>query len=141
MHPGHQAYYQHGEQITAQTAPKHSSALASASTTPLPPFLLLKKSTILTSQIPRCVVQSMSNASLAISLAQDLLLTDGQACYYECTLKVPDSLVLHMVRHQGKYIAKCQVYAPQKQKTGNAVLEVAPPALSPSTSKPPTQQN
>ncbi|KAG6859480.1 hypothetical protein C0995_008083 [Termitomyces sp. Mi166 len=47
----------------------------------------------------------------------------------------------------GKRIAKHQVHAPQKQKTGNAVLGVAALAPSPSdldsissTPKPPTQQ-
>ncbi|KAG6860687.1 hypothetical protein C0995_008600 [Termitomyces sp. Mi166 len=47
----------------------------------------------------------------------------------------------------GKHITKCCVCAPQKQKTDNAALEVAPPAPSPSdldsilsTPKPPIQQ-
>ncbi|KAG6871833.1 hypothetical protein C0995_015958, partial [Termitomyces sp. Mi166 len=139
-------------------------------------------------------MQSMSNAPLAIPLAQDLPLTNGQACHYECTLEIPNSLVSHVIRHQErglkqahdlsgswlatfavgpagneghwfvtirgtdqqigealvvieKRIAKCQVHAPWKQKTGNAVLGVAAPALSPSdsgsvssTPKPLTQQ-
>ncbi|KAG6871106.1 hypothetical protein C0995_008154 [Termitomyces sp. Mi166 len=136
----------------------------------------------------------MSNAPLAIPLAQELPPTNGQAHCYECALEIPDSLVLHMIGHQGqglkqahdlsgswlaafavgpagneecwfvtirgtdqqigealvvigKCIAKCRVRAPRKQKTGNAALGVAAPALSPfdlgsvsSTPKPPTQQ-
>ncbi|KAG6870916.1 hypothetical protein C0995_009725 [Termitomyces sp. Mi166 len=41
----------------------------------------------------------MSNAPLAIPLAQELP-TDGQACCYKCALKIPHSLVLHMIGHQ-----------------------------------------
>ncbi|KAG6901406.1 hypothetical protein C0995_012325 [Termitomyces sp. Mi166 len=94
------AVLKHGKQITAattQTASKHSSALASASTTP---SFLSKTPTILTSHVPQHAVQATSNKPLAIPLAQDLPLTDGRAHHYKCALEVPDSLVLHMVRYQ-----------------------------------------
>ncbi|KAG6870454.1 hypothetical protein C0995_012881 [Termitomyces sp. Mi166 len=47
-------------------------------------------------------VRSTSNALLAISLAQKLPPTNGQAHCYECTLEIPDSLVLHVIGHQGQ---------------------------------------
>ncbi|KAG6886872.1 hypothetical protein C0995_003693 [Termitomyces sp. Mi166 len=168
-----------------------SSALALASKAPPSS---LKTPITPTSQIPQRVVRSTSNAPLAIPLAWELPPTDGQACCYECTLKIPDSLVLHVIGHQGrglkqahnlssswlatfavgpagnegrwfvtirstdqqigealvvigKRIAKRQVHAPWKQKTGNTAPGVAALALSPSdsgsvssTPKPPTQQ-
>ncbi|KAG6858635.1 hypothetical protein C0995_015093, partial [Termitomyces sp. Mi166 len=39
---------------------------------------------------------------LAIPLAQDLPPTNGQAHHYECALEIPDSLVLHVIGHQGR---------------------------------------
>ncbi|KAG6870370.1 hypothetical protein C0995_013490, partial [Termitomyces sp. Mi166 len=116
---------------------------------------------------------------LAIPLAQDLPPT-GQARRYECALEIPDSLVSHVIGHQGrglkqahnlsssrlatfavgpagneghwfvtirgtnqqigealmvigKRITKQRVHAPQKQKTGNSVPNVA--ALAPSLSE------
>ncbi|KAG6901245.1 hypothetical protein C0995_014651 [Termitomyces sp. Mi166 len=129
-----------------------------------------------------------------LQITSDLPSTDGQARHYKCALKIPNSLVSHIIGHQGqglkqahnlsgswlatfvvgpaenegcqfatirgtdqqigkalvvigKHIAKRQVRTPWKQKTGNAVLEVAAPAPSSfnsdsvsSTSKPPTQQ-
>ncbi|KAG6894205.1 hypothetical protein C0995_014826, partial [Termitomyces sp. Mi166 len=149
--------------VTTQTAPKHNSAPAPASKAPPP---LSKTPTTPTSQIPRCVVQSTSNAPLAIPFAWELPLTDGQACCYKCALEISNSLVSHVIGHQSsqlaafavgpagnegcwfitirgtdqqigealviieKRIAKHQVRAPQKQKTGNAVLRVAAPAPS-----------
>ncbi|KAG6870488.1 hypothetical protein C0995_012677 [Termitomyces sp. Mi166 len=78
--------------IAAQTAPKHSSTLALASKAPPSS---LETSTIPTSQILQCVVQSTSNAPLAIPLTQELPPTNGQAQCYECTLSFPTLL------HQG----------------------------------------
>ncbi|KAG6886492.1 hypothetical protein C0995_007392 [Termitomyces sp. Mi166 len=85
--------------IAAQTASKHSSALAPASKAPPPS---LKTSTASTSRIPQRVVQSRSNAPLAIPLAWELPPTNGQAQRYECMLEIPDSLVSHVIRHQGR---------------------------------------
>ncbi|KAG6883260.1 hypothetical protein C0995_012550, partial [Termitomyces sp. Mi166 len=73
-------------------------ALASASKAPSPSS---KTPTAPTSQISQCVVQSTSNAPLAIPLAQKLPLTNGQARHYECALKIPSSLVSHVIGHQG----------------------------------------
>ncbi|KAG6898684.1 hypothetical protein C0995_008863, partial [Termitomyces sp. Mi166 len=44
----------------------------------------------------------MSNAPLAIPLAQDLPPINGQAQRYKCTLEIPNSLVSHVIRHQGQ---------------------------------------
>ncbi|KAG6892947.1 hypothetical protein C0995_001985, partial [Termitomyces sp. Mi166 len=44
----------------------------------------------------------MSNAPLAIPLAQDLPPINGQAQRYKCALEIPNSLVLHVIRHQGQ---------------------------------------
>ncbi|KAG6858421.1 hypothetical protein C0995_016728, partial [Termitomyces sp. Mi166 len=85
--------------ITAQIASKHSSALALAFKASPP---LSKTSTAPTSRIPQHVVQSMSNAPLAIPLAQELLPTNGQAQRYECALEISNSLVLHVIGHQGQ---------------------------------------
>ncbi|KAG6867435.1 hypothetical protein C0993_002777 [Termitomyces sp. T159_Od127] len=44
---------------------------------------------------------STSNTPLTIPLAQDLPPTNGKTPCYKCTLKLPDSLVAHVIRHQG----------------------------------------
>ncbi|KAG6858037.1 hypothetical protein C0995_003154, partial [Termitomyces sp. Mi166 len=44
----------------------------------------------------------MSNASLAIPLAQELPPTNGQAQRYECALEIPDFLMSHVIKHQGQ---------------------------------------
>ncbi|KAG6894067.1 hypothetical protein C0995_015081 [Termitomyces sp. Mi166 len=44
----------------------------------------------------------MSKTPLAIPLAQELPPTDGQARCYECALEIPDSLVSHVIGHQGQ---------------------------------------
>ncbi|KAG5348688.1 hypothetical protein C0989_008922, partial [Termitomyces sp. Mn162] len=43
-----------------------------------------------------------SNAPLAISLAWDLPPMDGHTPHFECVLELPDSLVVHVVGHQGQ---------------------------------------
>ncbi|KAG5329695.1 hypothetical protein C0989_009364 [Termitomyces sp. Mn162] len=53
-----------------------------------------------TSHIPQCVAHPTSNALLAIPLAQDLPSTDGCTPHFQCALKLPNSLVVHMVGHQ-----------------------------------------
>ncbi|KAG6858973.1 hypothetical protein C0995_012535 [Termitomyces sp. Mi166 len=69
--------------VAAQKAPQLSTALASASKAPSPS---LKTPT----------------TPLAIPLAWDLPPTNGQARRYKCALKIPDSLVLHVIGHQGQ---------------------------------------
>ncbi|KAG6859689.1 hypothetical protein C0995_005672 [Termitomyces sp. Mi166 len=44
----------------------------------------------------------MSKTSLAIPLAQELPPTDGQAHRYGCVLEIPNSLVSHVIGHQGQ---------------------------------------
>ncbi|KAG6886400.1 hypothetical protein C0995_008145, partial [Termitomyces sp. Mi166 len=44
----------------------------------------------------------MSNAPLAIPLALDLSPTNGQAQHYKCALEIPDSLMSHVIEHQGQ---------------------------------------
>ncbi|KAG6859926.1 hypothetical protein C0995_001832 [Termitomyces sp. Mi166 len=177
--------------VAAQKAPQPSKVPASASKAPPSSS---KTPTMPTSRIPRRVARTTSKTPLAIPLAQDLPPTDGQAHRFECTLEIPDSLVSHVIGHQGrglkqahdlsgsrlatfavgpagnkgrwfvtirgtdqqisealmvigKHIAKQRVHAPQKQKTGNSVPNVAAPAPSPSdldsapsTPQPSTQQ-
>ncbi|KAG6893848.1 hypothetical protein C0995_015821, partial [Termitomyces sp. Mi166 len=62
----------------------------------------LKTPTAPTSCIPRCVAQTTSKTPLAIPLAQELPPTNGQARRYKCALEIPDSLVLHVIGHQGQ---------------------------------------
>ncbi|KAG5350931.1 hypothetical protein C0989_008617 [Termitomyces sp. Mn162] len=62
----------------------------------------IKPPTVPTSHIPQCVACSTSNAPLAITLAWDLLPMDGYTPCFECTLELPNSLVVHMVCHQGQ---------------------------------------
>ncbi|KAG6860686.1 hypothetical protein C0995_008678 [Termitomyces sp. Mi166 len=50
----------------------------------------------------KCSIQSNSNTPLAIPLAWDLPPTNGQAQRYEYALKIPDSLVSHVIGHQGQ---------------------------------------
>ncbi|KAG6858941.1 hypothetical protein C0995_012768, partial [Termitomyces sp. Mi166 len=68
--------------VAAQTAPQPSTALALASRAP--------PSSSKTPTTP-----------LAIPLAQELPPTNGQACRYECALKIPNSLVTHVIGYQG----------------------------------------
>ncbi|KAG6883275.1 hypothetical protein C0992_009220, partial [Termitomyces sp. T32_za158] len=102
--------------------------------------------------------RSTSNTPLAVPLAWDLPPTDGKVPRYECALELPDSLVAHVVGHQGrglkqahdlsgsrlaaftqigealvvfgKRITKKRVRAPRKQQSGNAALAVAVPTPS-----------
>ncbi|KAG6881993.1 hypothetical protein C0995_016294 [Termitomyces sp. Mi166 len=76
-----------------------SKVLASASKAPPPSS---KTSTAPTSRIPQRVARTTSKTPLAIPLAQELPPTDGQAHCYKCALKIPDSLVLHVIGHQGQ---------------------------------------
>ncbi|KAG6881983.1 hypothetical protein C0995_016363, partial [Termitomyces sp. Mi166 len=46
--------------------------------------------------------RSTSKTPLAIPLARELPPTDGQARRYECALEIPDSLVSHVIGHQGR---------------------------------------
>ncbi|KAG6882270.1 hypothetical protein C0995_015233 [Termitomyces sp. Mi166 len=78
--------------VAARTAPQPSKVPASASKAPPPSS---KTSTMPTSHIPR-------RTPLAIPLAQELPPTNGQARRYECVLEIPDSLVLHVIGHQGR---------------------------------------
>ncbi|KAG6893073.1 hypothetical protein C0993_002073, partial [Termitomyces sp. T159_Od127] len=50
---------------------------------------------------PRRAPRSISNTPLAIPLARDLPPTNGKTPRYECALELPDSLVAHVVGHQG----------------------------------------
>ncbi|KAG6874607.1 hypothetical protein C0993_000188, partial [Termitomyces sp. T159_Od127] len=54
------------------------------------------------SRIPRWAACSTSNTPLAVPLAQNLPPTDGKVPRYKCTLELPDSLVAHIVGHQGQ---------------------------------------
>ncbi|KAG6871958.1 hypothetical protein C0992_010038, partial [Termitomyces sp. T32_za158] len=58
--------------------------------------------TVPPSCIPQWAAHSTSNTPLAIPLAWDLPLTDGKVPRYECALELPDSLVAHVVGHQGR---------------------------------------
>ncbi|KAG6862855.1 hypothetical protein C0993_001215 [Termitomyces sp. T159_Od127] len=51
---------------------------------------------------PRRAPRSISNTPLAIPLARDLPPTNGKTPRYECALELPDSLVAHVVGHQGR---------------------------------------
>ncbi|KAG6871675.1 hypothetical protein C0992_010515, partial [Termitomyces sp. T32_za158] len=46
--------------------------------------------------------RSTSNTPLAVPLARDLPPTDGKVPCYECALELPNSLVAHVVGHQGR---------------------------------------
>ncbi|KAG5352870.1 hypothetical protein C0989_012400 [Termitomyces sp. Mn162] len=55
-----------------------------------------------TSCIPQCVVCPTSNVPLTIPFAWDLSPTDGHTPYFKCALELPNSLVPHVVGHQGQ---------------------------------------
>ncbi|KAG6883772.1 hypothetical protein C0995_011608 [Termitomyces sp. Mi166 len=78
--------------VTARKAPQPSKVPSSASKAPSPSS---KTPTAPTSRIPR-------RTPLAIPLAWELPPTDGQARRYECALEIPDSLVSHVIGHQGR---------------------------------------
>ncbi|KAG6880909.1 hypothetical protein C0995_003862, partial [Termitomyces sp. Mi166 len=84
--------------IATQKASQPSKATASASKAPPPSS---KTPTVPTSRIPRRVVRTTSKTPLAIPLAWELPPTNGQARRYECMLEIPDSLVSHVIGHQG----------------------------------------
>ena len=52
--------------------------------------------------IPQWVAHSNSNAPLAIPQAQDLSPIDGKTPHYKCMLELPNSLVAHILGHQGQ---------------------------------------
>ncbi|KAG6886639.1 hypothetical protein C0995_006314 [Termitomyces sp. Mi166 len=85
--------------VTTQKAPQPSKVLASASKAPPSSS---KTPTAPTSHIPRHVARTTSKTPLPIPLAQELPPTDGQARCYKCALEIPDSLVLHVIGHQGR---------------------------------------
>ncbi|KAG6898650.1 hypothetical protein C0995_008957 [Termitomyces sp. Mi166 len=96
------AVIEDGLQITSiatRKASQPSKAMALASKAPPPSS---KTPTAPTSRIPRRVARSTSKTPLAIPLARELPPTNGQACRYECALKIPDSLVSHVIGHQGR---------------------------------------
>ncbi|KAG6871651.1 hypothetical protein C0995_001805 [Termitomyces sp. Mi166 len=84
--------------VAAQTAPQPSKVPALASKAPPPSS---KTSTAPTSRIPRHVARTTSKTPLAIPLARELPPTNGQAHRYKCALEIPDSLVSHVIGHQG----------------------------------------
>ncbi|KAG6893055.1 hypothetical protein C0995_001726, partial [Termitomyces sp. Mi166 len=85
--------------VAARKAPQPSKVPASASKAPPSS---LKTPTAPTSCIPRRVARTTSKTPLAIPLARELPPTDGQARRYECALEIPDSLVSHVIGHQGR---------------------------------------
>ncbi|KAG6887228.1 hypothetical protein C0995_000305 [Termitomyces sp. Mi166 len=85
--------------VATRKAPQPSKAPSSASKAPPPSS---KTSTVPTSRIPRRVARTTSKTPLAIPLARELPPTDGQARRYECALEIPDSLVSHVIGHQGR---------------------------------------
>ncbi|KNZ73643.1 hypothetical protein J132_10499 [Termitomyces sp. J132] len=78
------------------------SAIWSAPSGQPKPKSSIKPPTMPTSCILQCVTGPTSNAPLVISLAQDLLPTDSHTPHFECALKLPNSLVTHVVGHQGQ---------------------------------------
>ncbi|KAG6896119.1 hypothetical protein C0992_010214 [Termitomyces sp. T32_za158] len=142
----------------AQTAPKHSNAPVAHCSAPPgrpKPSESTQPPTVPPSRIPQQAARSTSNTPLAVPLAWDLPFTDGKVPCFECALELPDSLVAHVVGHQGqglkqahdlsgsqlavfsvalvvfgKRIAKKCVHLLQKQRFGNAALAIA--ALAPS---------
>ncbi|KAG6884298.1 hypothetical protein C0993_012371 [Termitomyces sp. T159_Od127] len=87
----------------AQTADKHSNALVahkSACPGHPKPSKSSQTPTVPSSCNPRRAPCSTSNTPLAIPLAWNLLPTNGQTPCYECTLELPDSLVVHVIGHQ-----------------------------------------
>ncbi|KNZ80788.1 hypothetical protein J132_04293 [Termitomyces sp. J132] len=84
----------------------HAIPLGSATQSAPPgqpkPKSSIKSLTMPTSHILQCVAHPTSNALLAIPLAQDLPPTDGHTPCIECVLELPNSLVVHVVGHQGQ---------------------------------------
>ncbi|KAG5734855.1 hypothetical protein E4T56_gene609 [Termitomyces sp. T112] len=78
------------------------SAIWSAPSGQPKPKSSIKPPTMPTSCILQCVTGPTSNAPLVISLAQDLLPTDSHTPHFECALKLLNSLVTHVVGHQGQ---------------------------------------
>ncbi|KAG5349467.1 hypothetical protein C0989_003617 [Termitomyces sp. Mn162] len=96
---------------TAQTASQPSmggcqskAGMATQSAPPEQPKPLstIKTATTPTSCIPQHVVCPISNAPLAIPLAWDLSPINGCTPCFKCTLELPNSLVVHVVGHQGQ---------------------------------------
>ncbi|KAG5348630.1 hypothetical protein C0989_009360 [Termitomyces sp. Mn162] len=78
------------------------SAKQSAPPGQLKPKSSTKPSTMPTSHIPQCVTCATSNAPLAIPFAWDLPPMDGHTPCFKYVVELPDSLVAHVVGHQGQ---------------------------------------